>query len=104
MIVAEFGSTGAVVMLVFQASEDGNGTNPFRLPRLPVLMFPQDAPPPDAVALLMVRLTVEFAVCVVELESVTVTATELVPAAVGVPEMAPVELLIDNPAGSPLAE
>jgi hypothetical protein len=35
--------------------------------------------------------------------SVAVTVTELTPAAVGVPEMVPVELLIDRPAGSPLA-
>ena len=37
------------------------------------------------------------------LESVTVIVTRPVPAAAGVPEIAPVELLIDNPPGRPLA-
>jgi len=36
-------------------------------------------------------------------ESLTVIAAIDVPAAVGVPVIAPVELLIDNPLGSPLA-
>ena len=36
-------------------------------------------------------------------ESVAVTVTEEVPAVVGVPVMAPVELLIDRPAGRPVA-
>jgi len=35
--------------------------------------------------------------------SVAVTVTELTPAVVGVPEIVPVELLIDRPAGSPVA-
>jgi uncharacterized MAPEG superfamily protein len=30
-MVAEFGSTGAAAMLVFQTLKEGNGTNPFRL-------------------------------------------------------------------------
>ena len=37
-------------------------------------------------------------------ESVTVITTELVPAAVGVPEMAPVPEAMVNPAGKPVAD
>ena len=37
-------------------------------------------------------------------ESVTVITTELVPVAVGVPEMAPVTEAIVNPAGNPVAD
>ena len=36
-------------------------------------------------------------------ESVAVTVTDEVPAVVGVPEIRPVEALIDRPAGSPVA-
>jgi hypothetical protein len=36
-------------------------------------------------------------------ESVALTVTLEVPAVVGVPEMRPLELLIDSPAGSPVA-
>jgi hypothetical protein len=43
------------------------------------------------------------AVCTVELESLTVTDTVVVPAASGVPAIAPVELLIVNPLGNPVA-
>ncbi len=35
--------------------------------------------------------------------SVAVTVTDDVPAVVGVPEISPVEALIDNPAGRPVA-
>ena len=35
--------------------------------------------------------------------SVAVTVTDDVPAVVGVPEISPVEALIDSPAGSPVA-
>jgi len=42
--------------------------------------------------------------CVPLVESVTVTVTELVPAAVGVPEITPVPLPIVSPEGSPLAD
>ena len=34
---------------------------------------------------------------------VALTVAELVPAAVGVPEMSPVEVFTDNPAGKPVA-
>jgi hypothetical protein len=53
-----------------------------------------------------VRLSVVFADCGVGcVESVTVIATGAVPTAVaaGVPVIAPVELLIDKPVGSPVA-
>jgi hypothetical protein len=53
------------------------------------------------------RIVIErvlFAVCTVLDESVTVTLALLVPPAVGVPVMAPVPALIDNPAGSPVAD
>ena len=49
----------------------------------------------------MVRVAV---CCTGMLESVTVMLNELVPGAVGVPLITPVEGAIDNPAGSPLAE
>jgi hypothetical protein len=44
-IVALFGSSGAFEMSVFHAFEDGNGTNPPRLPMFPRLMDPQDGAP-----------------------------------------------------------
>jgi hypothetical protein len=51
----------------------------------------------------IVSCGVEVADSVGLLESVTVIVARTVPAAVGVPEIAPVELLIDNPPGSELA-
>ena len=64
-------------------------------------MFPH-ATPADAVLIVILKLAV--AVCIVGwVESVTVTDTEAVPSAVVVPVIAPVELLIDNPLGRPLA-
>lgn len=57
---------------------------------------------PVAAAIAICRLDV--ADCAVGLvESVTLIATVDVPAAVGVPVIAPVELPIDKPLGSPLA-
>jgi hypothetical protein len=56
------------------------------------------------VAIVICRLDV--AVCAVDVvESVTVIAAEAVPTELcaGVPEIAPVELLIDKPLGRPLA-
>lgn len=51
------------------------------------------------------RLSVLLAVKAVgTVASVTVITTELVPAAVGVPEIAPVPELIDKPAGKPVAD
>jgi hypothetical protein len=101
MIVAEFGSTAAVDIFVFHALEAENGRNPLRLARLPVLMLPHATP---AVTTLVVRLKLDVAVCNVGVvESVTVTETVAVPTAVVVPVIAPVELLIDNPLGRPLA-
>ncbi len=101
MIVAEFGSTVADAMFVFHALDDENGIKPFRLARLPVLIFPHDAP---ALAVLIVKPRLVDAVfipgCV---ESVTVTATVAVPTTQVVPLIAPVEPLIDNPLGNPLA-
>src|SRR5215470_2686648 len=38
IMLAEFGSTGAVEMSVFHKLEPGNGTNPFRLAPCPTLM------------------------------------------------------------------
>jgi hypothetical protein len=68
---------------------------------LPVLRFPHATPADTA---LIVILKLAFAVCIVGwVESVTVTDTEAAPTAVVVPEIAPVELLIDNPLGKPLA-
>jgi hypothetical protein len=44
-MAAEFGSTGALAMLVFQALVDGNGTNPFRFPLMPsVVGVPSEMP------------------------------------------------------------
>jgi hypothetical protein len=64
-------------------------------------MFPHATP---AIAALIVIPRLAVAVCAVGLvESITVTDTESVTAADGVPVIAPVELLIDNPLGRPLA-
>ncbi len=63
----------------------------------PVLVQPE--PPPE---LFSVQLNEVLPVAPVE--SVAVTVTEEVPAVVGVPEIRPVEELIDRPAGRPLAE
>ncbi len=70
-----------------------------RLPRFPVLIFPQATAGPAA---LIVRLGFDVADCAVGLvESFTVTATVLVPTELlaGTPVMAPVALLIANPLG-----
>ena len=50
-----------------------------------------------------VRLMLAVATCCGLLASLTVKVTPVVPAAVGVPEMAPVELFKDRPAGRPVA-
>jgi hypothetical protein len=64
-------------------------------------MFPHAAPADTA---LTVILEFEVAVCIAGwVESVTVSDTEATPTAVVVPVIAPVELLIDNPLGRPLA-
>jgi hypothetical protein len=64
-------------------------------------MFPHDTP---ADAALIVILKLAVAVCIVGwVESVAATVTEAVPTTVVVPVIAPVELLIDNPLGNPLA-
>jgi hypothetical protein len=64
-------------------------------------MFPHDTP---ADAVLIVTLKLAVAVCIVGwVESVAATVTEAVPTTVVVPVIAPVELLIDNPLGNPLA-
>jgi hypothetical protein len=59
-----------------------------------------------AVQLEVVALTVQVkeALPLAPVESVAVTVTEDEPEAVGVPEIRPVDELIDKPAGSPLAE
>ena len=99
--MADFGSTAADAMFVFHALDDENGINPFKLARLPVLIFPHDTP---ALAVLIVNPRFVDAVfidgCV---ESITVTATVAVPTEDVVPLIAPVELLIDKPLGNPLA-
>ena len=98
-----FASNGADEMSVFHAKPDGNGTKPLRLALSPVLM-PMHAEPAGAGFTVMLRSTVtDWAVGLVE--SVTLIATVDVPSALGagVPEMAPVELLIDNPLGRPVA-
>ena len=97
----ELGSTGTDAMLVFHALEDGNGTKPLRLARLPVLMFPH-ATAADAVPTVMLRLAVAVSIPG-WVESVAVIVTGAVPCTVAVPVIAPVELLIDNPLGRPLA-
>jgi len=87
--------------LAFHAFEAGNGMYPLRLARLPVLMLPHETP---ADAELIVILKLAVAVCIAGwVESVTVTDTEDGPTEVVVPVIAPVELLIDSPLGSPLA-
>ena len=45
----ELGSTGALMMLVFQALVDGNGTKPFSAPpfRMPLEFGPSDGAPSD---------------------------------------------------------
>jgi hypothetical protein len=101
MIVPEVGSTGAEAMFVFHALDAGNGTNPFRLPRLPVLIFPH-ATPAEGVLITNAKLVVAVSF-VGEVESITVTDTADVPTTLVVPVIAPVELLIDNPLGKPLA-
>ena len=101
MIVPEVGSTGAEAMFVFHALDAGNGTNPFRLAILPVLIFPH-ATPAEAVPITNAKLVVAVNF-VGEVESVTVTDTVDVPTTLVVPVIAPVELLIDNPLGKPLA-
>ena len=55
-------------------------------------------PPPE------VMVQVKLAVPVRDAASVTVTVTFEVPLVVGLPEMRPVEELIDRPAGSPVAD
>jgi len=86
---------------VFHAFETGNGTKPLRLPKFPVVIFPQATP---AVAVLIVMLKLDVAVCAVGVvESVTVTDTVAVSTVVVEPVIAPVELLIVNPLGRPLA-
>ena len=55
-------------------------------------------PPPDELTVQLNEAEPEAPV-----PSVAVTVTLLVPAVVGVPEMSPVEELIDSPAGRPLA-
>jgi len=79
----------------------GKGTKPFRLASVPVFMPAQEA---NAGGWLMVMLSIAFAVCTDGvLESVTPTTTEVVPPCVGVPVIAPVAVLIDNPLGRLLA-
>ena len=56
-------------------------------------------PPPLPPVMVQVKLAVPFAPVV----SVAVTVTLELPAAVGVPEIRPVEELIDRPAGRPVA-
>ena len=58
-------------------------------------------PPPPELAALTVQLN--EAVPLAPVVSLAVTVTDDVPAVVGVPEISPVEALIDNPAGRPVA-
>ena len=72
---------------------------PFSKPGSPSSWPPaQPLPPPAA-------LTVQLKVVLPDapVPSVAVMVTELVPAVVGVPETAPVEPLMDKPAGRPAA-
>ena len=58
-------------------------------------------PPPPELAALTVQLN--EAVPLAPVVSLAVTVTDDVPAVVGVPEISPVEELIDSPAGRPVA-
>jgi hypothetical protein len=94
------GSSGAFEMSVFQAALVGKGTKPLRLALSPRLI-PLQAGAPEAPEALMVRLKSAVAVCAVGCaESVTVNVTALVPAVVGVPVIAPDELML-SPLGKP---
>src|SRR3984957_14285900 len=65
------------------------------------LSWPLGVPPPPELAAFTVQLN--EAVPLAPVVSVAVTVTDEVPAVVGVPEISPVEELIDSPAGRPLA-
>ena len=82
MIAAEFGSTGAEEMSLFQRLSAGNGTNPFRLalcPRLIPLQLGGGFPP-------LVEVTCKFWEAEVALPGLGfITATENVPADASLP-------------------
>ena len=70
---------------------------------IPTTPFANDAVVTDGAAAIVIERFADAVRCVGLLESVTVIVAELVPAAVGVPEITP-PVLIVNPAASPVAD
>lgn len=101
-IVALFESSGALEMSVFQAFDDGNGTNPLRLATLPRLMPPQLRPLPAAVTA-MVADEVFVVSCVETAVTVTLPVLEVGVNVTAVPE-ATAELALSEPPDDGLRE
>ena len=81
---------------VFQAAEEGNGTNPLRLASAPRLMLPHDDPPVESVTVtvtedVLVESCVETAV--MDADSAMLGGVNVI----GVPELTPEVALSDPP-------